>query len=150
MFRLTRRRRGKERDCQQDADNGDDPASSSSATRNFPPADSADPCSPARVSRRVTTPFFELLEREEGLSLESLFLSRLFRGRAPSFPRSIITFFPFLLARRSKTTIEEDVVSSVPPTNEREESSNAVLGRARLVSIAFSSGLMRSLEEIKG
>lgn len=64
MFRLTRRRRGKERDCQQDADNGDDPASSSSATRNFPPADSADPCSPARVSRRVTTPFFELLERE--------------------------------------------------------------------------------------
>lgn len=91
--------------------------------------------------------------REEGLSLESLFLSRLFRGRAPSFPRSIITFFPFLLARRSKTTIEEDVVSSVPPTNEREESSNAVtaiLGRARLVSIAFSSGLMRSLEEIKG
>ena len=64
MFRSRRRRRGKERDCQQDADNGDDPASSSSATRNFPPADSADPCSPARVSRRVTTPFFELLERE--------------------------------------------------------------------------------------
>lgn len=98
MFRLTRRR-GKERDCQQDADNGDDPASSSSATRNFPPADSADPCSPARVSRRVTTPFFELLEREverKGFpsSLSSSLVS--FGGSSTIFPAFHYHLFSFL------------------------------------------------------
>lgn len=94
MFRLTRRRRGKERDCQQDADNGDDLASSSSATRNFPPADSADPCSPARVSRRVTTPFFELLEGR-AFPRVSLPLSSL-SGSSTIFPAFHYHLFSFL------------------------------------------------------
>lgn len=145
----------RERDCQQDADNGDDPILPPRQPRSreisLLPIQRIRAL-PTRVSRRVTTPFLRV-PRKRGrettklprvsLSL-SLYLSSL-SGSSTIFPdssRSIITFSSFLLASSKTTTrsrIEEDVVSSCPCPAHQEESSDSNTLLVRIVT-RYSGG----------
>lgn len=128
--------RARERDCQQDADNGDDPILPPRQPRSreisLLPIQRIRAL-PTRVSRRVTTPFLRV-PRKRGrettklprVSL-SLSISRLFPGRVPSFPIPRVPLSPFLLScwRRRKQRRDREsrrtwfLLVPVPPTKKK-------------------------------